>query len=99
MIAARLALVAALVAAGASAQAQQSTDASDVAAPLRPAVSAYRQGDTVTAERALRSLASSNADASAWLGAILIDRGAKAEGLNLIQRAADAVDAAARRTR
>ena len=34
MIAARLALVAALVAAGASAQAQQSTDASDVAAPL-----------------------------------------------------------------
>ena len=90
MIAARLALVAALVAAGASAQAQQSTDASDVAAPLRPAVSAYRQGDTATAERALRSLASSNADASAWLGAILIDRGAKAEGLNLIQRAADA---------
>ena len=90
MIAARLALVAALVAAGASVQAQQSTDASDVAAPLRPAVSAYRQGDTATAERTLRSLASSNADAAAWLGAILIDRGAKAEGLNLIQRAADA---------
>lgn len=90
MIAARLALAAALVAAGAAAQAQQAADASDVAGPLRPAVMAYRQGDTATAERTLRALGSSNADANAWLGAILIDRGAKAEGLSLIQRAADA---------
>lgn len=89
MIAARSALVAAFVAAGAVAQAQQPPDASDVTTSLRPAVMAYRQGDTATAERALRSLPS-NADADAWLGAILLDRGAKAEGLKLIQRAADA---------
>lgn len=88
MIAARSVLVAALVAASAVAQAQQPLDASDVATPLRPAVVAYRQGDTATAERALRSL-SSNADAEAWLGAILLERGAKADGLKLIQRAAD----------
>ena len=88
MIAARSALVAALLAASAVAQAQQPLDASDVATPLRPAVLAYRQGDAATAERALRSLPSS-ADADAWLGAILLERGAKAEGLKLIQRAAD----------
>lgn len=90
MIAARLALVAAFVAAGAAAQAQQPADASDVAAPLRPAVTAYRQGNAAAAEQALRALGPQNADAEAWLGAILIDRGARAEGLRLIQRAADA---------
>jgi TPR repeat protein len=89
MIAARVALAAALAAASAAAHAQPS-DASDVAAPLRPAVTAYRQGDIATAERALRSLNAPSADADAWLGAILIDRGARAEGLRLIQRAADA---------
>ncbi|TAJ24769.1 MAG: sel1 repeat family protein [Reyranella sp.] len=89
MIAARVALAAALAVASAAAHAQPS-DASDVAAPLRPAVTAYRQGDTATAERALRSLNTPSADADAWLGAILIDRGARAEGLRLIQRAADA---------
>ena len=88
MIAARSVLVAAFIAASAVAQAQQPLDASDVATPLRPAVAAYRQGDTATAERALRSLSSSDADA--WLGAILLGRGAKADGLKLIQRAADA---------
>lgn len=89
MIAARAALVAALLVASATAQAQQS-DASDVAAPLRPAVMAYRQGNVASAEQALRSLRTPSADADAWLGAILIERGATAEGLRLIQRAADA---------
>lgn len=87
---ARLALAAALIAASAAAHAQQPADASDVAPSLRPAVAAYRQGDIATAERALRSLGSPSADADAWLGAVLLDRGAKAEGLRLIQRAADA---------
>lgn len=90
MIAARLALAAAVMATSAVAQAQQQTDASDVAPALRPAVVAYRQGDVVTAERALRSLGSPTADSEAWLGAVLLDRGNKAEGLRLIQRAADA---------
>jgi len=56
MTVARSALAAALIAASAVAHAQQPPDASDVAAPLRPAVVAYRQGDTATAERSLRSL-------------------------------------------
>ena len=90
MIAARTALVAALLAASAVAQAQQPSDASDVAPSLRPAVLAYRQGDTATAERTLRSLGAPTADSDAWLGAVLLDRGNKAEGLRLIQRAADA---------
>lgn len=90
MIAARTALVAALLAASAVAQAQQPSDASDVAPSLRPAVLAYRQGDTATAERTLRSLGAPTADSEAWLGAVLLDRGNKAEGLRLIQRAADA---------
>lgn len=89
MIAARVVLAAALAAASTAAQAQPS-DASDVASPLRPAVTAYRQGDTAAAERALRALAAPSADADAWLGAVLIDRGARAEGVRLIQRAADA---------
>ncbi len=89
MIATRAALVAALLVASAAAHSQQG-DASDVAAPLRPAVMAYRQGNVAAAEQALRSLRTPNADADAWLGAILIERGATAEGLRLIQRAADA---------
>lgn len=89
MTVARAAVVVALLAASAGAQAQPA-DGSDVAPPLRPAVVAYRQGDAVTAERALRSLAQPSADADAWLGAILIERGQNGEGLRLIQRAADA---------
>ena len=89
MIAGRAALIAALLVASAAAHSQQG-DASDVVAPLRPAVMAYRQGNVAAAEQALRSLRTPNADADAWLGAILIERGATAEGLRLIQRAADA---------
>jgi len=83
----RLALLAALIAVGGTALAQQ--DASDVAPPLRAAVAAYRAGDLAAAEANLRSLAG-NADAEAWLGAVLLDRGAQRDGLRLIQRAADA---------
>ena len=49
MTVARSALAAALIAASAAAHAQQPSDASDVAPSLRPAVVAYRQGDTATA--------------------------------------------------
>jgi TPR repeat protein len=62
----------------------------DVAPALQPAVAAYRAGDRTTAEAAFRSLASGNPDAEAWLGAVLLDRGADREGLRLIQHAADA---------
>lgn len=89
MTVARVVLAAAIAAASAAAQAQPG-DASDVASPLRPAVTAYRQGDIAAAERTLRSLNAPSADADAWLGAILIDRGAGAEGVRLIRRAADA---------
>jgi TPR repeat protein len=87
MIDARAALLALLLAA-APAYAQPS-DASDVAPPLRAAVSAYRAGDLVTAEQALRRLPG-NADAEAWLGAILVERGRTREALPLLQHAADA---------
>ena len=89
MIALRVALLAALLAASSVARAQQD-DASDVAPPLRAAVAAYRAGDLAAAEAALRALAASDADAEAWLGAVLLDRGADREGLRHIQRAADA---------
>jgi TPR repeat protein len=89
MIALRVALFAALLAVSSVARGQQ-VDAGDVAPPLRPAVAAYRAGDLATAEPAFRSLASSDADAEAWLGAVLLDRGADREGLRLIQHAADA---------
>ena len=91
MTAARAALVAALLVglqlAGTAAEAQYA-DASDVAPALRPAVAAYRQGNVAAAEQALR--AQRSPDAEAWLGAILIERGAAAEGLRLVQHAADA---------
>lgn len=83
----RAALLAALLAAAGAAQAQ---DNSDVAAPLRGAVAAYRNGDLASAEASLRPMAASNADAEAWLGAVLLERGADREALRLIQRAADA---------
>ncbi|CAN5908545.1 hypothetical protein BH11PSE3_BH11PSE3_15230 [soil metagenome] len=88
MIARRLALLAVLVAASGVARAQ--TDpAADVAAPLRAGVTAYRAGDLASAEASFRAM-SGNPDADAWLGAILLDRGATRDGLRLIQRAADA---------
>jgi TPR repeat protein len=83
-----LALLAALLVVGGAARAQQ--DASDVDPALRSAVIAYRSGDMPTAEAALRPLAPGNADAAAWLGAVLLERGAEKEGLRQIQRAADA---------
>lgn len=83
----RAALFAALLAAAGAVQAQ---DNSDVSPTLRSAVAAYRDGDLATAEAALRPLASGNADAEAWLGAVLLERGADREALRLIQRAADA---------
>jgi TPR repeat protein len=84
----RVAVLAAAIAASGAALAQQ--DASDVAPPLRAAVTAYRAGDLGTAEATFRSLAASNADAEAWLGAVLLDRGANRDALRHIQRAADA---------
>jgi TPR repeat protein len=87
MIDARAALLALLLAA-APAYAQP-TDASDVAPPLRAAVGAYRAGDLVTAEQALRRMPG-NPDAEAWLGAILVERGRTREALPLLQHAADA---------
>jgi TPR repeat protein len=89
MTALRAALVLALLAACPAAWAQPS-DASDVAPPLRVGVSAYRAGDLPTAEFLLRKLAPENADAEAWLGAVLLDRGNNAEGLRVLQHAVDA---------
>jgi TPR repeat protein len=89
MIAWRVALLAALLAASSVARAQQE-NAADVAPPLRSAVVAYRGGDLASAEAQFRSLAAKDADAEAWLGAVLLDRGAEREGLRNIQRAADA---------
>ena len=89
MIATRAALIAALLAASTVARAQPS-DNSDVSPPLRAAISAYRAGDLSTAESALRRLAPSDADAEAWLGAILLDRGENREGLRALHHAADA---------
>src|SRR5260370_12462706 len=89
MIALRVALLAVLLAAAGVARGQQDA-AADVAPVLRPAVAAYRAGDLGTAEAAFRALAPGNADAAAWLGAVLLDRGADREGLRLIQQSADA---------
>src|SRR5262249_5956305 len=80
-------LLAASTVAAAGAGAQQ---AADVAPALAPAVAAYRNGDLATAEAGFRALASSNPDAEAWLGAVLLDRGADREALRLIQHAAAA---------
>ena len=84
----RVAVLAAAIAASTVVLAQQ--DASDVAPPLRSAVAAYRAGDLGTAEATFRSMAAGNADAEAWLGAVLLDRGANRDALRHIQRAADA---------
>ncbi len=89
MILARAALVMALLAVAAPTRAQPA-DASDVAAPLRAGVAAYRAGDLGTAEAALRPLAPGNADAEAWLGAVLVDRGRTREAVQMLQHAANA---------
>ena len=81
--------LAALLAAGPVAHAQ-SSEATDVSPALRPAVTAYRAGDLAGAESSLRALAPADADAAAWLGAILLERGAHRESLRLIQQSADA---------
>ena len=88
MIAARAALLAALLLANLAAHAQPS-DASDVAPALRGGVMAYRAGDLATAELNLRRLVPDNPDAEAWLGAVLLDRGQSREALQALQHAAD----------
>ena len=91
MIAARAALLAALL--GTSLQAfAQSRDApalssSSPTSPLGAAVTAYRAGDTAGAEATFRRLATSDADAEAWLGVLLLDRGQARDGLQTLQRA------------
>ena len=84
----RVAALAAAIAVSSAALAQQ--DATDVAPQLRSAVAAYRAGDLGVAEANFRSMAASDADAEAWLGAVLLDRGLARDGLRHIQRAADA---------
>ena len=70
------ALLVALLAAPLFSAKAQPDGASDVAETLRPAVIAYRSGDLPKAEATLRPLAASgNADAIAWLGVVLLDRG------------------------
>jgi uncharacterized protein len=88
MIAARAALLAALLLANAAAHAQPG-DASDVAPALRGGVMAYRAGDLGTAEFNLRRLVPDNPDAEAWLGAVLLDRGQNREALQALQHASD----------
>jgi TPR repeat protein len=87
MTVARAALLALLIAAS-GARAQPS-DASDVTPPMRAAVTAYRAGDLDAAEQALRRMPG-DADAEAWLGAVLVDRGRVREAMPLLQHAADA---------
>ncbi len=88
MTVARAALFVALLATSAAAQTTRD-DASDIDAALRPSISAYRAGDLRTAETLLRALIPGNADAEAWLGALLLDRGDTRSGLKAIQQAAD----------
>ncbi len=88
MIARRVVPFAALLAA--TAAHAQSNDAGDGSPALRAAVAAYRAGNLAAAESSLRALAPADADAAAWLGAILLERGLNREGLRLIQQSADA---------
>lgn len=86
---ARAALIAALLVASTPALAQP-TDASDVAPRLRAGVAAYRTGDLPAAEASFRRLGATDADAEAWLGAVLLDRGRTPDALQVLQHAADA---------
>jgi TPR repeat protein len=88
MIARRVVPFAALLAA--TVAHAQSNDAGDVSPALRAAVAAYRAGDLPGAESSLRAQSPANADATAWLGAILLERGQQRDGLRLIQQSADA---------
>jgi TPR repeat protein len=89
MMAARAALIVALLAASAVARAQTS-DGSNLSPSLREAIAAYRAGDLQTAEWSLRRLAPSDVNAEAWLGAVLLDRGENREALRALQHATDA---------
>jgi TPR repeat protein len=95
MIAARAALLAALLA---SPQAfAQSRDTpgpsspgpspSGATSPLSAAVMAFRAGDAASAEAVFRRLAPADADAEAWLGVLLLDRGQPREALQTLQHA------------
>ncbi|HEY6983578.1 tetratricopeptide repeat protein [Reyranella sp.] len=79
------ALLAALLAASAPALAQSGDR--ELPPALLTAVTAYRAGDLAGAEAKLRKLAQNNADAEAWLGAVLLDRGHGREGLQALQHA------------
>lgn len=85
MTPARAALLAALLAASAPAFGQSPGHAAPPA--LQSAIATYRAGDLATAEAELRRLAPGNADAEAWLGAVLIDRDRNSEGLQALQQA------------
>lgn len=71
-------------------RAQTTASESRYPPPLRAAVDAYRAGDLVAAEPALRALAQGNPDAEAWLGVVLGDRGQDREALTALQHAAAA---------
>lgn len=88
MIAKRVVPAAALLAVSTLAHAQTG-DMPGATPALRAAVAAYRAGDLVSAESSLRAMAPADADAAAWLGAILLERGLQRDGLKLIQQAAD----------
>ncbi len=70
--------------------AQAQSDDSKYSPPLREAIAAYRAGDLDTAEKTLRSYAAGDADAEAWLGVVLIDRGRNADAMKALQHAANA---------
>jgi TPR repeat protein len=85
MTPARAALLAALLGVCVPAFAQSP---GHVASPaLQSAIATYRAGDPAAAEAELRRLAPGNADAEAWLGAVLIDRDRSSEGMQALQRA------------
>ena len=90
LLAARLTLLAALLAAAPVAHAQSTDPSADLAPQLRTPVAAYRAGDLRTAEVLLRALSPKDPEAEAWLGAVLLDRGQTKEALRAMQHAADA---------
>lgn len=88
--AARLTLLAVLLAAASVVRAQSVDPSADLAPQLRTPVAAYRAGDIRTAEVLLRALSPKDPEAEAWLGAVLLDRGQVKEALRAMQHAADA---------
>ena len=90
LLAARLTLLAALLAAAPVARAQSTDPSAEIAPALRTPVAAYRAGDLRTAETLLRTLSPKDPEAEAWLGAVLLDRGQVKEALRAMQHAADA---------